>query len=250
MPTPGPPSKFRDRGDRPSVRGCVGQQQDHPLESKVALFGGDPPFERLNVVEPGLGFTQDAEHRARDHEVGASQIARNGDRDLRAPAKAFGHADPQPFDEREVGTVTDRRTRRVEAYRYFETNHGRDLRDQLDGEASYLTPLDPADRRMGYANQATQLTLAEASGKAANKEFAAHPPDELPTAPLAAMDGPVVGWHPTMVQLRAYQPRIWRSPARPGAIGRTELAPPPWVARSSNRRLAAANGSRRAISVR
>jgi hypothetical protein len=79
------PREFGDLRDRPMVSGSVRKQEDNAVEPEVALFRADPSLKSLDVIEARLRLDESAESRTRDHDVGATEVACNGDRDLGAP---------------------------------------------------------------------------------------------------------------------------------------------------------------------
>jgi hypothetical protein len=106
-----------------------------------------------------------------------------------------------------MGSIPNRRTSRVKADGQLEPKHGRDLRCQSDRERPCVTALDPADHRVRDPDHTTELTLAQTGRHAADEELGADPIHEQATAPLTAMDGTIMRWHPWMVSLCAYLAR-------------------------------------------
>ena len=82
-----PPRQFRDLRDGPAIRCRVREKKDAAAQPEVALLSTDPPLKGLDVVEAGFGLDEGAEIGTCDHDVGATEVALDGDRDLGAPAE-------------------------------------------------------------------------------------------------------------------------------------------------------------------
>jgi hypothetical protein len=82
-----PPHQLRDLPDGPAIRRRVREEEDDALESEVALLSTDPPLKGLDVAKARFGLDEGAEIRTCDHDVGAAEVALDGDSDLRAPAE-------------------------------------------------------------------------------------------------------------------------------------------------------------------
>ena len=82
-------TQFRMSGeDRPIVP-CVGDQQDHPPDRPGRVASGtNAAFERLQVVQSGLGLDHLVDRRPIDHDVRAPQVAGDRHRHLCPPSQA------------------------------------------------------------------------------------------------------------------------------------------------------------------
>ena len=94
----------------------IGDEKNHATDTEVTLLDAHAPLERLKIVESRLGLDDRVHQWAIDDDVGASKVAGQRDGDLGAPPKSPGDSLSQPFDEREMGRVTDWRSRRKEAH--------------------------------------------------------------------------------------------------------------------------------------
>ena len=129
-----PSSEFWDPGHRSPIDGGISQQQDHPVETQIALLCSDSPLEGLDIRQSGLGLDQYPECRTIDDDVGAAEVTGDGDRDFRAPSKFTRDAVSHALDEGEVRSIPHWWPGRVEAHREFEAKHGGDLRHEFDRE--------------------------------------------------------------------------------------------------------------------
>ena len=84
-----PPCQFRDLRDGPAIRCRVRQEKDAAAQPEVALLSTDPPLKGLDVVEARFGLDEGPEIRTCDHDVGATEVALDGDRDLGAPTERW-----------------------------------------------------------------------------------------------------------------------------------------------------------------
>ena len=147
--------------DHSPVVSRVGDQEDRSFEAHVTRLGRDRSLDGLNVVKVRFRLDEDLEAHARDDGVRAPPVARQRNRNLRAPLQTWREPPMQTPEEGEVPAVTNGLSVRVETDAQLEAKDGRDFRGQVDPQGARLAP-ERSSHRIG--------TDAEPTGDLAQAE--------------------------------------------------------------------------------
>ncbi len=167
----------------------VRHEQDDAGDTQIALLGSDRSFERLDVVEVGLGLDEDVEPIALDEGVAASMVARDRDRDLRSPSKSWAKPLVQPVQEGEVAAISDRIPVGVQPDAELQAEDSGQACDKVDRQDARLPAECPLDRARADAEPPSQLAKAEPTRKAGIVELGRGPRSKLTTSPGTAFGG-------------------------------------------------------------
>jgi hypothetical protein len=212
----------KDRAVAPSV----GDQQDHSPDAQVAL-DADTPFERLEIVQSGLGLDHLVHRRTIDNDVRAPKVAGYWHGDFRSPSERACDTQSKSFDERRVGGVADRRTRRKQADSKIKTKTRSNDRDPVHSHPSQLASLEAADGGMRQARDSADRPLTQAGSQSSRAQFVARALTLSPSHPCPALTGAIVCSHVGMVGSGPYL-LVNRSSLRGQPVVTAKLAPGPF----------------------
>ena len=150
--------------DHRTVVPRIGDQEHRSFEAHVARLGGYRSLEGLNVIKVRFRLDEDLEAHARDDGVRAPPVARQRNRNLRAPLQTWREPPMQTPEEREVPAVTNGLSIRVETDAQLEAKDGRDFRGQVDPQGARLAPERSSHRVGTHAEPTGELADAEPSG--------------------------------------------------------------------------------------
>ena len=116
----------------------LGDQEHRSFKTHVTRLGGDLALEGLNVIKVRFRLDEDLEADARDDRVRAPPVARQRNRNLRAPMESRREPPMQTGEEGKVPAVTNGPSVRVETDAQLEAEDGRDFRGQVDPQGTGL----------------------------------------------------------------------------------------------------------------
>jgi hypothetical protein len=167
----------RGPGEDSPIVARVGEQQDCPGRAEVPLLGAQRTDGSLDVVESGLGFDRRVERpRCRDT-IGRSEIARDRHGDLGLPPDRRMKPRGKAGEKRQVGTIADRRSDRVQPEAEFVAKYGRKPRKQVEVDVGCEAGFDGADMGVGHADERADPPGAQAGSCAGHAQVLADAPE-------------------------------------------------------------------------
>ena len=157
-----------------TVVACAAHDQDKDVRSGiVAKLERHPPSQFLNVPEAHLALRERDAVQRRDHAVPRSLIARDRKCDLGPEREPVAEDDAKVRLEPELGGVTYRRSRGVEADRDLQPDSSCSLGERLDGRRTECSALETPIRRRGHPRSAGDGCLAQAGRRSSITQVAA-----------------------------------------------------------------------------
>jgi hypothetical protein len=142
----------------------VGHEEHRSFKAHVARLGGDRSLEGLNVIQVRFRLDEDLEADAGDDRIRAPPVARQRNRNLRAPMQSWREPFMQTSEEGKVPAITNGLAVRVESNAQLEAKDGRDFRGEVDPQGAGLAA-ERSDHRIGADAESTgELTDAEPGG--------------------------------------------------------------------------------------
>jgi hypothetical protein len=219
------------RQDR-AVVPSVGDQQDHAADSEVTLLDANTPFERLKIVQAGFGLDHLVDGWAKDHDVRAPKVTGQRHGDFSAPPEGWRDTRSKAFDERQVRSVADRRTRWEQTDSKVKTKTGSDHGDSVHRDPLQFASLEPTDRGVRQARDGTDSALTQARSQSSGAQFDASSLPLDTSHPDATVADAVMRSHAAIMGRRRYlsinrrSPPTWRQTRSNGRTDSRYVAVP------------------------
>ena len=184
----------------------VGKHQDQRVDAPVPQLEREASLESLEIARSRLGFDTNPPSRAADMSVPRPKVARDRERDLRAPAKRAVEAPPEPAQDRHVGAVADRLARGICTRRQFEPDDREEPAEHRDRDARREAALNPANLLPAQPHRATDLGLAQATIDPRPPELGGELRDGAPSPIRTHGRGAAAGSHRAMIGIAGYLP--------------------------------------------
>lgn len=210
--------------DAPIVSG-VGDQEHDSLDAQVARLRRNPPFQRLDVMQVGLGFDQDGAYLVADHGIRAPPVAGNRHGNLDLPAQRVRNPSPQALKDGKLSTIPNGVAVGMERRRELKPEHRRDLGDLVDPHR-LVAAQHPNDRVPAHRGHSRQLAEAEARAHLGLQKLVGESLPQHAAPTHASIRRRVADWHPVIMTRSALLP-VTRlpSPVEISAIRRLERVP-------------------------
>ena len=171
--------------DRRAIVASVGGKERHPIDAEIAHLRRDLSLDCLDVGEMGLGLDENIAARDSYYRVATAQIAGDRDRNFGPPPRARWQARSEAFEEREVRSVSNRISVRMQLCSQFETDDRCQAGDEIDRQRPLASAFEPHDRLRAHSNATGNFANAQAARLPRDVEPIADPHAQEPTSPLA-----------------------------------------------------------------
>jgi hypothetical protein len=189
--------------ERLSIVPGVGHEEDHSMETAVAVLQRGSTGLRLNVAEDRLGLHAHSVRTARYDRVPGALIARSGEGDFGPPAEARVQIRAEALQQADMPRVSDRISAHIRPRAEIKSDRRAEARQLGQRDGGVQTALDAADKRVVQAHAASDVALAQSGRDSGGTDLEAKscpkPPSHLDTA----FDGPLSSRHVRGVWRRA-----------------------------------------------
>lgn len=148
--------------DRVSVGARVGDQEDRVTGSRVTRLEGEPALQELAVGDCRLGIDPHPPSDSRHFGIPGAKVPGDRQRDLHAPSETRRKANPEALQQRHVGTVAYRVSRRKRTQAEVKPHDRAARRDELDRRVVGLANLEPTYLRMRDSDGTRHGPVAQA----------------------------------------------------------------------------------------